>query len=157
MVAQQVELAIDRLPSGQLGVGVALRGDQLTTDLGGTDAGKKPLGLELGIGLALAIDEALDVIEESRQMLLGGLAAAGGEGIEAGHSGAEFVHRLADGFAVPAEMGLGPDLSTPSHRMNGPGHEEPTLAPLEGLGRVDQDGDHLGVGSHGWRSKSLRG
>ena len=31
---------------------------------------------------------------------------------------------------------------------DGLGHEEPPLAALEGLGGVDEDGDHLGVGSH---------
>ena len=109
-------------------VGVALGGDQLASDLGGTDPGEEPVGLELGVGLALAIGDGPDVIEESGQVLLGGLAAAAVEGIDAGHAGAEFVHPLADGLPAPAEMCLGPALSAPSHGLDGLGHEEPLLA-----------------------------
>jgi hypothetical protein len=32
--------------------------------------------------------------------------------------------------------------------LNRLGHELSLLAPSEGLGRIDQDGDHLGFGSH---------
>ena len=95
-------------------VGVALGGDQLAADLGGTDAGEEPVGLELGVGLALAVGDGPDVVEQSGQVLLGGLAAAAVEGIDAGHAGAEFVHPLADRLPVPAEMGLGPDAARPA-------------------------------------------
>jgi hypothetical protein len=81
-------------------------------------------------------------------MLLGGLTAAAVEGIEAGHAGAEFVHPLADGLSVPAEMGLGPDLSASSHGADGLGHEETPQAPLERLGGVNEDGNHLGGRPH---------
>ena len=37
-------------------------------------------------------------------------------------------------------MGLGPDLSTWPHGGDGLGHEEPSLARLESLGGVDEDG-----------------
>ena len=56
-------------------------------------------------------------------MLLGGLAAAAVEGIDAGQAGAEFVHPLADGLPIPAEMGLGPDLPASPHGTDGLGHE----------------------------------
>jgi hypothetical protein len=45
-------------------------------------------------------------------------------------------------------MGLGPDLPASAHGTDGLGHEEPSLAALEGLGGVDQDGDHLGRRPH---------
>jgi hypothetical protein len=150
--AEQVELGADRLPGGQLLVGVAPGGDQLAADLGGTDAGEEPVGLELGIGLALPVGDGPDVLQQSWQVLLGGLAAAAVEGIDAGHAGAQLVHPLADGLPVPAEMGLGPDLSASPHGADGLGHEEPSLAPLERLGGVDEDWDHLGGRSHRRRS-----
>jgi hypothetical protein len=49
--AQQIELLVDRLLGGQLGVGIALGGDQLAADLGGTDPGEEAVGLEPGVGL----------------------------------------------------------------------------------------------------------
>src|SRR5438874_1847007 len=45
-------------------------------------------------------------------------------------------------------MRLGPDLSASPHGTDGLGHEEPSLATLEGLGGVDEDGDHLGGRPH---------
>jgi len=84
-----------------------------------------------------------DVVEQPREMVLGGLAAAHREGIDAGHAAAQFVHGLADRPPVPPEMGLRPDLSPSAHRLDRLGHEAAALAALEGLGGVDQDGDHL--------------
>jgi hypothetical protein len=146
--AQQVELGVDRLLGGQLLVGVALDGDQLASDLGGTNPGEEAVGLELGVGLAVGIGDGPDVVEQSGQVLLGGLAAAAVEGIDAGQAGAEFVHPLADRLPVPAKVGLGPDLSPSPDGVDGLGHEEAPNAPLECLGGVDQDGDHLGGRPH---------
>jgi hypothetical protein len=147
-VAQPVELRIDRLLGGQLLVGVPLLGDQLTADLGGTDAGEEAVCLEFGVGLALAIDDRPDIVEQSRQVLLGGFPAAEAEGIDAGHSASEFVQGLTDRPPVPPKMGLRPELSASAHGHDGLGHEGPSLATFEGLGGVDQDGDHLGCGPH---------
>jgi hypothetical protein len=146
--AQEVELGVDRLLGGQLGVGVAHLGDQSASDLGGADPGEEPPGLELRVGLAVGVGDGADVVEEPGEVLLGGLAASAVEGIDAGHAGAKLVHPLADRLPVPAEVGLGPDLAASAHGTDGLGHEEPSLAPLEGLGGVDEDGDHLGGGSH---------
>jgi hypothetical protein len=146
--AQPVHLRVDGLLGGQLLVGVALDGDQLAADLGGTDPGEQAIGLELGVGLAVAVGDRPDVIEESGQVLLGGLATAAVEGIDAGHAGAEFVRPLADRLPAPAEIHLGPTLPTPTHGLDRLGHEDSLLAALEGLGGIDEDGDHLRVGSH---------
>jgi len=146
--AEEVELGVDGLLGGQLGVGVALLGDQPASDLGGTDPGEEASGLELRVGLAMGVGDGPDVVEESGQMLLGGLASSAMEGIDAGHAGAQLVHPLADGLPVPAEVGLGPDLPASAHGPDGLGHEEPSLAPLECPGGVDQDGDHLGGRPH---------
>ena len=58
-VAQGVELGTDGLGSGKLSVSVAVLGDELAPDFGGTEAGVEAIGAELGIGLALAINDAL--------------------------------------------------------------------------------------------------
>lgn len=145
---QQVELSVDGLLGGELLVGVPLGGDQLASDLGGTDAGEESPGLELGIGLALAIGDGPDVVEQSGQMLLGGLTAAEREGIDASHAATEFVQGLSDRPPVPPEMGLGPELPSSPHGLDRLGHEGPSLARLERLGGVDEDGNHLGGGSH---------
>src|SRR5262245_55317809 len=58
------------------------------------------------------------------------------------------MHPLTDGVPAPAEVLQGPALSAPAHRLDRLGHEQPPLAALEGLGGVDEDGDHLGLGSH---------
>jgi len=147
-VAQEVELGVDRLLGGQLLVGVALRRDQLLADLGGTDASEEPLGLELGVGLALAIGDGLDVVEQVGQVVLHGPTPAGGEGIEASQAAVQLVPPLADGDPAPAEMFLGPALSAWPQGFDGLGHEDPSLMAFEGLGRIDEDGDHLRGGSH---------
>ena len=75
-VAEEIELLVDGLLGGELLVGVALGGDQLAADLGGTDPGEQAVGLELGVGLAVSVGDGPDVIKKSGQMLLDRLAAA---------------------------------------------------------------------------------
>src|SRR5207244_3445225 len=106
-----VELRIDRLRGGQLVVGVALLGDQLLADLGGADAGEESVGLELGIGLTLAIDDGLEIVEQTGQVFFHGPTPPSGEGIEASPAADQLVHPLAEGDPAPAEMFLGPTLS----------------------------------------------
>lgn len=145
-VAQVVELRIDRLLGGQLVVGVPLAVDQLATDLGGADAGEQPVGLELGVGLAVGVGDLPDVIPEAGQPLLGPLAATARRGIDAGHAAVQLVGPLADGAPSPAQVFLGPALPAPAHRPDGLGHEQSPPGPFEFLGGVDEDGDHLGWG-----------
>jgi hypothetical protein len=153
-VAQQVQFGVDGLLGGQLGIGVAFGGDQLASDLGGTDPGEEPIGLKLGIGLTLTVGDAADIFEESSEMFLGGLATSAVEGIHAGHAGPQLVRPLADRLPTLAQILLGPALSTPADRSDSLRHEDSLLATLESLGGVDEDGDHLGVGSH-LRSSSV--
>ena len=63
-------------------VGVALGREQLLADFGGTDAGEEPLGLELGVGLALAIDDVLDILEQVGQVVFDGPTPSSSEGIK---------------------------------------------------------------------------
>ena len=112
-VAEHVELRVDRLLGGQFLVGVPLAVDQPAADLGGADADEEPVGLELRVGLALAVDDVPDVVEEPGEVLLSGLAAAAVEGVDTGHAGFEFVHPLADRVSAPAEVLQGPALPAP--------------------------------------------
>src|SRR5512147_1584021 len=42
----------------------------------------------------------------------------------------------------------GPALPASAHGLDRPGHEEPFLAPFEGIGGVDKNRNHLGFGLH---------
>jgi hypothetical protein len=118
----------------------------LAPDLGGTDPGEQPVGLEVGIGLAVGIGDVPDVVEQIRQAFLGPLAAPAGGGVGAGQAAIQFVGALADRLPAPAEMFLSPPLPTPTDRPDGLGHEQPSAGAFEFLGGVDQDGNHLGWG-----------
>ena len=60
-VAQVVELGGDRLHGGQLLRRVAMLSDELTPDFSGTQPGVQTRRAKLGVCLALAIDEGLDI------------------------------------------------------------------------------------------------
>jgi hypothetical protein len=143
-IAQIVELGVDRLLGRQLLVGVPLAVDQLAADLGGTDPGEEAVGLELGVGLTVPVGDLPDVVEQAGEPLLGPLAAAAREGIDAGHAAVQLVGPLADGAPSPAQVLLGPALPAPAHRPDGLGHVQPPSGAFEFLGGVDEHGDHLG-------------
>ena len=105
--AEGVELGRDRLQAGQLLVGVALAGDELAADFGSGEAAEQAGGPERGVGLDVVRDEVAEVVEEARQVELGGLAPAARGGVLAGEAGAALVHRLAKGVPPPAEKEIG--------------------------------------------------
>jgi hypothetical protein len=78
-----MDLAADGLGTGQLRAGVALAEDELFPNRRGTQPGVQPLRLERRVGLALAIDDGLDVAEQFREAFFGALAAAQAKGIDA--------------------------------------------------------------------------
>ena len=61
---------------------------------------------------------------------------------------ARTVSAMGRGGQIWAEVHRGPALPAPSHGLDRPGHEVPPPAPLEGLGDIDEVGDHLGFGAH---------
>ena len=77
-----------------MGPGVARLEGQLAADLGGTQPGVEPAGVEGGVGLGLGIDDGADVVEEAGEMVLGPLAPARRERVEAPDTGVESFSRL---------------------------------------------------------------
>src|SRR6266851_3190233 len=55
----------------------------------------------------VVLDDVLDVVEQPRQVEFGGLAAAAGEGVQAGDAATVLLERFAEGVASPAKQTLG--------------------------------------------------
>src|SRR4029450_9807811 len=67
-IAQIIQFSADSFGRWQYGIRVAFVGDQLTPHLGRCQARIEAVGAELGVGLALAIDDGLDIRQEVGQM-----------------------------------------------------------------------------------------
>jgi hypothetical protein len=124
VVAQLVKLAPDSLFHGQLLIGVAFVQDQLFPNRGGGQARVQPLRLERWVGLALAIDEGLDVGEQLRKVFFSALASAQAEGIKAADARRQFVHPFADGHPIPAQFAFGSPLPIRAEATDRSCHEE---------------------------------
>jgi hypothetical protein len=119
-----VHLAADRFRAGEAGIVVALLQDELAADLGGAEAGEQPLRVEGGVGLALAVDQGADVVEQAGETLLNAPASPAGEGVEAANATVKFVHGLANGDAAPTEFTLSAALAAGAEDTHGASHEE---------------------------------
>lgn len=139
MVAQRIECDPDGFGLRQRGVGIALRCNQLAAHFACGQAGIKPLVAKLGIGLALAVYDGLDVGKQGRQMRLGRLASAQGKGILTGNACGEFMGSLADAVATPSEFALGQALSAGAKFSDGTGHEHPLRAAFERACGLDKE------------------
>lgn len=104
----------------------------------GGEAGIEASGAKVGVGLALAIDKRLDILEQVRQMLLGAFAAAEGKGIEAGHATFQFTEPLADRLAIPAQGAFSEALPARSEFLDGAGEAASAVGSFERLGGLDQ-------------------
>src|SRR4029453_11385545 len=67
-IAQIIQFGADGFGRGQYGIRVAFVGDQLTPHLGRRQASIEAVGAEWGGGLALAIDDGLDIRQEVGEM-----------------------------------------------------------------------------------------
>ncbi len=112
--------------------------DELAADLGGAEARVEPLGVESGVGLALAVDEGADIVAQTWEALFGAPASAPGEGVEAADAAVQFVRGLADGDAAPAEFTLGAALAAGAEQTHGSGHEEAAVKAGQGGRRLSQ-------------------
>ena len=79
LIPEIVEFDADRVLTGQLLVGVALVLDELGTHLGSTQTGVEPRGGKRGVGLALGLNQGLDILQKIRQVVLSRFATTGGE------------------------------------------------------------------------------
>jgi hypothetical protein len=138
VIAKSVEFCCNGLHGGQGLIGVALVRDELATDFRGAQARIEPVCAELGVRLALAIDNGLEIGQQMGQVIFRALAATEGEGIEAGEPTCQLAHAFADGHAAPRKLTFRAPLATRAQLFDGTGHKQPTSTALEGLGRIDK-------------------
>jgi len=111
VIPKVVQLGKNRPNGGQVCILIAVLGNQLPSDFCSRYARIEPLGTKLGVGLALAIDKRLDIVQQLRQVFFGPLAPPSTDGIKTLQSAREFVHRFAEGFAIPAKLPFGEPLA----------------------------------------------
>ena len=132
---------------GSCFVGIALAVDQLLADLRGGHPAIQACGLEGRVGLEVVVDEVADVVQEVGQVDLDGLASPGGEVVEAGDAGVEFMQSLAHGIACPAQV----DGRLPLTEVEGLdrlGHEPSASGTVEGIRGLHQPRTHRRTQSH---------
>lgn len=95
----------------------------------------------------MVLGQGADVVEQTRQMELGRLAAACGSGIAA-DAAPRLVQRLADGIPAPAKEALGLSLAQVElcHRLR---DIVTALGTREGVGGLLDEITHLGIHVHG--------
>lgn len=143
LVTKGVEFDADGVLAGQLLVRVALLLDELGSDFGGTQSGVEALRLERRVGLALPVNEHLDVFQEMGQVVLGGFTTARGDVIFYRLAGFEFAEAFADRGAIPTEFALGSALSAIAEGFDDLGHKQASVTAFEFLGGVDAEGLEL--------------
>src|SRR5947209_11763890 len=74
----------------------------------------------------MVLHDVLAVLQQSRQVRFGGLAATAAEGVQTGHAGLAFTQGFADGVASPAEQLLRLSL-TETKRIERVGHVAASL------------------------------
>jgi hypothetical protein len=76
----------------------------LAPDFGGTEAGIQPRGAELGVSLALAVDNGGDIGKQIGEVVFGTLAAARSEVVRDGDAAFEFARSFTNDDAAPAKI-----------------------------------------------------
>jgi hypothetical protein len=135
VIAQIVDLAPDRLGTGQHRIGIALLHDQLFPDLGSGQPGVQASRLERGVGLALPIDDSLDVVKQLGEVFFGAFAATQTKSIEAADAAGQFVHPFADSYPIPPQFTLGAPLSMQAEEADRSRHEQTPIHTSQRVGR----------------------
>jgi hypothetical protein len=138
VVAQFIQLGADGFRGRECRLQVAFVGNQLVPYLGRCQAGIQAVGAEVGIGLALAIDNSLDIRQEVRAMYCRALPPTQGKGIDTDHAAGAVVQTLAHGHPPPPQFARGALLPTPPQLFDSAGHTQAPGAALERLGSCDQ-------------------
>jgi hypothetical protein len=113
-------------------------GNQLAPYLGRCQSGIQAVGAELWVGLALAIDNGLQIRQEVGEMRFRTFPSTQYKGIDTDHSTGEFAHAFANGHPAPPQFACGTLLPTRPQFFHGACHKQATGAALEGLGGLDQ-------------------
>src|SRR5262245_20363584 len=135
-----IQLGADGFRSRQGGVRVAFLGDQLAPHFGRCQAGIQTGGAELGISLALAIDDGLYIRQEVGEMLFRTFPSTPCTSINTDHTTGEFVHTFANGHPPPPQFARSALWPTWSQFFDGASHKQATGAALERLCSLDQQG-----------------
>jgi hypothetical protein len=114
-----------------------------------TEAGIQALGAKAGVGLAPAIDDGSDVLQQVGEAFFGSVSPTPGESIQADNAAVQFVHALDDRVPIPAKFLFGPPLATPTEEFHGPGHEESAVTAFQGAGRFAEVAFDILGESHG--------
>ncbi len=138
VVAEGVEFGANRLRRGQFVVGIAVVSDQLAAHFCGAQARVEAVGAELRICLTLAIHDGRDIRQQVKEMDFRALAPAGGEVIDTGDAGLQFMRAFTNGPAAPAQLPLRTPLAACAQFVDGARHKQSSRAALEGVGRVDE-------------------
>jgi hypothetical protein len=145
VVPQGTEFAGDGLHSGECIIRVAFLGDQLASDFRGAQASIEAPRAKLGVSLALAINQGLDIGEQGGPMVFHALPATGRKGIQTGEAAFQLMGAFADRHAAPAEVAFRTPLAPWPQFLDRPGHKEPASAAFEGLSRFYEQG-LMGIG-----------
>jgi hypothetical protein len=86
----------------------------------------------------LAIRKVSDVVEQARHVFFCTFPSAETISVLAPDATFQFMHRLANRDATPAQLPFRHPLSARSKRTNRPGHEQPPLHPFQGLAGLNQ-------------------
>jgi hypothetical protein len=84
----------------------------LAPDFRSTQPGIETRRAQLGVGLALAINESADSPKQGGEMVFGALSPAGREGIETPEATFQLMRAFADGAPVLAQVAFGAALAT---------------------------------------------
>jgi hypothetical protein len=140
VVPEGIEFAGDRLHRGECLSRVAFLGDELAADFRRAQTGIQARRTKLGVGLALAIDNSGEIGEQARQVVFRTLAPTGRKGIKAPKTALQFMQAFAEGPTVPTQFAFRLPLAAWSQFFDRSCHEKPASAPLQGLGRVNEQG-----------------
>jgi len=114
-----------------LGIRVAFLGNQLTAHFRSRQPRIQATAAKLRVGLALAINNRLDISQEIGQMIVGALAPTQRIGIQTDQAAIEFAQAFADGHTAPAEFACRTLLSGVAQFCDRAGHKQPTGTALE--------------------------
>jgi hypothetical protein len=129
-IAQIIQLGADSFGSWQNGLRVAFLGDELTAHLGRCQARIEAVGAEVGVGLALAIADGLDIRPEVGEMRFRPLPPTQGKGIDTDYAAVEFVQAFAKRHPPPPQCARGALLPTRPQFFDGAGHQQAPRAAL---------------------------
>ena len=138
IVAHLIEFGRDGSGRGQLLVSIAELGDQLTTHLRGGQARVQTLRFELGIGLALPVDNGSDIYQQIGQVFFGQFAASGAKGIQTDDAAFDFVGPFPNRLAIPAQLSFGSAGSARPQLFDDACHKHPAGTAFELLSGVHE-------------------